>query len=96
MLDFRPHIVPSMDGNGGPVEIVMKRNASEVEDGGRQICVGGGLVNGDISIHVRTTDKEGHTDILLPRTSLSRSKPVLTDMVAIVRCVDNIGVVEQA
>lgn len=78
------------------VKVVMEVDAGQREQGGDDVRVGGGLVVGRAAGDARAAHDKGHVDVLLDARRLSRREPVLADVEAVVRGVDDVGVVEQA
>lgn len=83
--------------NGRAIEVlVVDFNAGDFQHGGSEIRVRRGSTSDSLRGDARPTDNERHVDVGLEAARLARMQPMLANVVAIVRGVEDEGVFEHA
>ena len=97
VLDVVVAVLDGADVDGGAVKLlVVDAVAGELHDGGGDVGVGGGVGALGALGDAGPADDEGHADVGLEAAHLARVQAVLADVEAVVRGVEDVGVVEQA
>lgn len=76
------------------IEFRLQVQTSNGEDSWCKIDMCGHRINSAILGYTRAADKQWHTDIFFEAALLSRLQSVLTDVVAVIRGIDDVCIVE--
>lgn len=84
------------DWNWRPIEVITKRNSGQFEQRGCDIDMSGDCILHFVSWNARAADIKWDPDILVESRRFPRWQAVLANMVAIVGCVEDVGVLKLA